>query len=555
VRRRTGGQVVVDQLLVHGVELAFCVPGESYLPLLDALYDARDRVRLLACRHEGGAAVAAEAYGKLTGRPGVCLVTRGPGASNAAVGLHTAAQDSTPMVLLVGQVRRGHQGREAFQEVDVAAMFGHTTKWAAEVREPARIPELVARAFHVAASGRPGPVALGLPEDVLGDTVEVADAARYRPAWPHPGAADLARLGELLAAARRPLLLAGGPGWTPAAAADLRAFAEANRLPVACSYRAQDVLDNRSASYAGDLGIAPNPALAERVRGADLLLVAGPRLGEVTTSGYTLVEPPRPRQLLVHVHPGAEELGRVYQPDLAVNAAMVPFAAALRALPPVPNPPWATWAEQARADYLAWSEPPPGGDGGFVDLARVVAHLRGRLPAEAIVCNGAGNFTGWLHRYYRYRAFRSQLGPTSGAMGYAVPAAVAAKALHPDRPVVAVTGDGDFLMSGQELATAVQYHLPIVVLLANNGMYGTIRMHQERAYPGRTIATELVNPDFAALARAFGAYGELVDSSAGFPAAFDRARADGRPALLDLRVDPDAISPTTTLTALRRRAG
>jgi len=544
---RSGGRIVVDQLLANGIDAAFCVPGESFLAVLDALYEAP--VRLLTCRHEAAAANMAVAYGKLTGRPGVCLVTRGPGATQASVGVHTAAQDSAPMLLLVGQVGRGHRGREAFQELDVPAVFGPMAKWAAEAGDPARLPELLARAVHVAVSGRPGPVVLALPEDVLTAETVVADARPARQVAPHPAPGDLARLRELLGGSRRPLVVAGGPGWTEAASAGLRAVAEASRLPVAVSFRSQDVLDNRSASYVGDLGVSANPALAERVRAADLLLAVGPRLGEITTGGYRLLEAPVARQRLVHVHPGAEELGRVYQPDLAVNAAVAPFVAALRSVPPVPGDAWGPWTEAARGNYLAWVRPWPAP--GRLDLGQVMAWLRERLPDDAVMASGAGNYTGWVHRYYQFHRLGTQLAPKSGAMGFGVPAALAAKLVHPGRVVVAVAGDGCFQMSGQELATAVQHRLDVVVLVVNNGMYGTIRMHQERSYPGRVIATDLVNPDFAALARAYGAHGEVVETTAAFPEAFERALAAGRPALLELRVDAEAMSPSVTLSALR----
>jgi acetolactate synthase I/II/III large subunit len=544
---RSGGRIVVDQLLANGIDAAFCVPGESFLAVLDALYEAP--VRLLTCRHEAAAANMAVAYGKLTGRPGVCLVTRGPGATQASVGVHTAAQDSAPMLLLVGQVGRGHRGREAFQELDVPAVFGPMAKWAAEAGDPARLPELLARAVHVAVSGRPGPVVLALPEDVLTAETVVADARPARPVAPHPAPGDLARLRELLGGSRRPLVVAGGSGWTEAASAGLQAVAEASRLPVAVSFRSQDVLDNRSASYVGDLGVGANPALAERVRAADLLLAVGPRLGEITTGGYRLLEAPVARQRLVHVHPGAEELGRVYQPDLAVNAAVAPFVAALRSVPPVPGDAWGPWTEAARGNYLAWVRPWPAP--GRLDLGQVMAWLRERLPDDAVMASGAGNYTGWVHRYYQFHRLGTQLAPKSGAMGFGVPAALAAKLVHPGRVVVAVAGDGCFQMSGQELATAVQHRLDVVVLVVNNGMYGTIRMHQERSYPGRVIATDLVNPDFAALARAYGAHGEVVETTEAFPDAFERALAAGRPALLELRVDAEAMSPSVTLSALR----
>jgi acetolactate synthase-1/2/3 large subunit len=556
--RRSGGQILVDALKIHGVDLAFCVPGESYLAALDALYDARDAIRLVTCRQEGGAANMAEAYGKLTGRPGICFVTRGPGATNASIGVHTALQDSTPMILFVGQVARDQVEREAFQEVDFRRMFGPLAKWVAEIDQAERIPELVSQAFHRAVNGRPGPVVLALPEDMLTDRVAVEDAGPHRAVQAHPGATDMAELRRRLAAAARPFMLLGGGTWTAAAVDDIRAFAEANRLPVGASFRCQDLLDNSHPCYAGDVAIGINPKLQARVAGADLLLVAGARLGEMTTGGYTLVDIPVPRQALIHVHPGADELGRVYQPALAINAGMPQFAAAARALAPIADPPWAGETETAHAEYLAHSA--PIAVPGALQMAEIVAWLRDRLPPEAIITNGAGNYTTWAHRFYRYRRFRTQLAPTSGAMGYGLPAAVAAKAVHPERVVVCFAGDGCFLMNGQELATAVQHDLPIIVLVVNNGMYGTIRMHQEREYPGRTIGTDLANPDFAALARAYGAVGETIEHTVDFAPAFERALASGRPALLELRLDPEAITPRASLSeiraaALRRQAG
>jgi acetolactate synthase-1/2/3 large subunit len=451
----------------------------------------------------------------------------------------------------------------------VPAVVGPMARSAAEADDPARLPELLARAFEVATSGRPGPVVLALPEDVLAGTARVADPRPVRPVAPGVAPAALARLRELLGGARRPLVIAGGPGWSEAAAADLRAVAEASRLPVAASWRSQDVLDNRSASYVGDLGVSTNPALAERVRAADLVIAVGPRLGEITTGGYRLLEAPLPRQRLVHVHPGLAELGRLYQPNLAVNAAVGPFLAAWRSVPPVRGDAWAAWTEAARSNYLAWVRPwptggatqhggaaqpggvPPGS--GWVDLGQALAALRERLPDDAIVASGAGNYSVWVHRFFQFRRHGTQLAPKSGAMGFGLPAALAAKVVHPRRVVVAVAGDGDFLMCGHELATAVQHGLEVVVLVVDNGMYGTIRMHQERAYPGRVIATDLSNPDFAALAEAYGAAGETVTDTGAFPAALDRALEAGRPAVLALRVDPEAIAPGLSLSALRRR--
>ncbi len=548
VNARSGGRVLVDALRIHGVDLAFCVPGESFLDVLDALHDCAD-IRLVTCRHEGGAALMAEAHGKLTGRPGVCFVTRGPGATNASIGVHTAYQDSTPLVLFVGQVERGFAGREAFQEIDARRMFDGMTKWAAQIDDARRIPELVGRAFRLAVSGRPGPVVLALPEDMLCDRVAVADTAPSTAVQAHPGARDLARLRALLENAQRPLMLLGGSGWTKAATLDIRAFAERMELPVACAFRRQDLFDNRHPLYAGDAGIGIDPALARRIRAADLILAVGPRLGEATTSGYTLLEAPSPKQRLVHVFPGAEELGRVYAAELPILAGMPQFAAAARALEPVDAAARRAWAQEARLEHLAATDAQPSP--GALDLVAVVKQLREALPDGAIVTNGAGNFASWLHRYFTYREFGTQLGPTNGAMGYGVPAAVAAKIAYPERAVIAFCGDGDFLMTGQELATAMLHGANAVFLVVNNGMYGTIRMHQERRYPGRVTATDLLNPDFAEYARSFGAWGEAVERTTDFAPALARALAAGRPALIELRVDPEAISPRTTLSALR----
>ena len=544
---RHGGRLLADQLRIHGVDLTFCVPGESYLALLDGLHDSP--IRTITCRNEAGAANMAEAYGKLTGRPGVCMVTRGPGATHASVGVHTAFQDSTPLVLLVGQVASDQEEREAFQEIDYRRMFGPLAKWVAQVDRADRIPELVARAFATACSGRPGPVVLALPEDVLAAEVEAADARPYRAVRPSPSPSDVEQLAALLRSAERPLAILGGGGWTPAATRGIGAFLAANGIPAGAAFRRQDVLDNDAPTYVGDVGIGINPKLAQRVRDADLLLAIGPRLGEMTTSGYTLLEVPTPRQTLVHVHPGAEELGRVYQADLPILAGPEELAAAVEGLRVESR--WEEWRAAARADYEAWREHEPMP--GDLDLGDVIAHLRERVP-DAIVTNGAGNHTVWIHRFWRFHDFPSQLAPTSGAMGYGLPAALAAKAVAPERPVLCFSGDGDFLMLGQELATAVQHDLQVVVLVVDNGMYGTIRMHQERTFPGRVVATDLVNPDFAAYAQAFGAHGENVTRTEDFPAAFERALGSAKPAVLGLRIDPEAITPRTTLSALRQAA-
>jgi acetolactate synthase-1/2/3 large subunit len=494
----------------------------------------------------------ADAYGKLTGRPGIAIVTRGPGATHASVGVHTAFQDSTPLILLVGQVGRDMVDREAFQEVDYRAMFGGLAKWVAQIDRTERVPEYLHRAFTTATSGRPGPVVLALPEDMQTDEVEAEDARPYAPVQAHPGADDLARLRELLADSKRPFAIVGGGGWSEQAAEDFLAFAEANELPVGASFRRQDYVDNASRVYAGHVGIGPDPKLAARVRDADVLLVVGARLGESTTGGYTLVTPGRPHQTLVHVHAAAEELGRVYQPALGIVSGSPQFAAAARALEPVDSSAWRGETEQAHADQLASLQHAAGP--GNLQMGDVMAWLRERLPDDAVLTNGAGNFSVWAHRFYEFRRFGTQLAPTSGAMGYGLPAAVTAKLLHPDRIVVCFAGDGDFLMGGQELATAVQYDLAVVVLVVNNGMYGTIRMHQERHFPGRVVGTDLVNPDFAAYARAFGGHGEVVERTEEFAPAFERAAASGRPAVLELRVDPEAITPRKTLTEIRDAA-
>ena len=549
---RPGGQILVDQLLVHGASHVFGVPGESYLALLDALHERRERLRFVACRQEGGAAMMAEADGKLTRRPGVCVVTRGPGATNASLGVHIAHQDSTPLILLIGQVSRGMMGREAFQEIDFRQMYGPLSKWVAQIEDPARIPEMMARAFAVATAGRPGPVVLALPEDMLFETADVADAPACEAAPAHPGAGAVAKLASLMSAAERPLLVVGGGGWDAATVAAVRAFAERTGVPVVASFRRQDYFDNGHPLFAGYLGLGINPRLARRVREADLLLVLGARLGEVPTNGYALVEVPCPKQTLVHVHADAQELGRVYQAQLAINADPCAMAAALAQLPPIDGGRWSAWAEAANADYRAHSAPTR--TPGALQMSEVMTHLRQTLPADAVVTNGAGNYTVWVHRFYRYRQFGTQLAPTAGSMGYGLPAAVAAKLRFPAREVVAFAGDGCFLMNGQEFATAVQYGANVVCLVVNNRMLGTIRMHQERHFPGRVSATDLVNPDFAAYARAFGGYGEIVERTVAFPAAFERARASGKPAILELRVDPEALTPGQTLSEIRQAA-
>jgi acetolactate synthase I/II/III large subunit len=546
---RTAAEVLVDQLLVHGVQHVFCVPGESYLAVLDAFHDSA--LAVTVCRQEGGAAMMAEAIGKVTGRPGVCFVTRGPGATNASAGIHIARQDSTPLVMFVGQVARDMREREAFQELDYRAVFGSMTKWATEIDDPARVPEIVSRAFHTAANGRPGPVVVAIPEDMLVERVAVADAAPFALIETSPGPAELKKFAEMFSLARSPIMLLGGSRWSQAASDAVGRFAEKHALPVATTFRRAHVFDALNPCYAGDLGIGPNPKLLERIKAADLVILLGGRLGELPSQSYTLFDIPRPQVPFVHIHPGAEELGRVYSPNLAIHATPTAFAAALEHL----ELPRAIkgQAEAAHADYLEWTEKPTE-QPGSVNLGAVMVWLRDNLPADAIICNGAGNYAAWIHRFFRMRRFAQHVAPTAGSMGFGVPAAVAMKRLYPRRPVVCVAGDGDFLMNGQEFATAVQYDLPFTVLIADNGLYGTIRMHQEREYPGRISATELRNPDFVAYARAFGGFGAAVERTEDFPQAFKAAQASGKPAIIRLKIDSEAITPVTTLSKIRAKA-
>jgi acetolactate synthase-1/2/3 large subunit len=561
---RIAGHALVEALVAQGVDTAFGVPGESYLAVLDGFHEHRDRIRFIACRQEGGASFMADAQGKLTGRPGICFVTRGPGATNASIGLHTAFQDSTPMVLFVGQVASEQRDREAFQELDYRQVFGPGTlgmaKWVGEVHDADRLPEYVARAFHTALQGRPGPVVLALPEDMLTTptAAPVLPRAQAAMAWPAPGA--LRELRTMLLEAQRPLLIAGGSGWDAEACNALQRFAENWRLPVACGFRFQDTFDNRHALYAGDVGIGINPKLAARVREADLIVALGVRLGEMTTGAYTLLQAPRPAQKLVHIHAGAEELGRVYAADLLLQSSMACAAKALETLAAPAELPWREWAAAAHADYEANHVAPPVAPLDMAKVIRVIARL---VPADSVMTNGAGNFSGWLHRYYRYPGLqhggRTQLAPTSGAMGYGLPAAVAAALLYPERTVVNIAGDGDFLMTGQELATATGYGAgkakgKLISIVVDNGTYGTIRMHQEREYPGRISGSDLFNPDFAALARAYGFEAALVRDTAAFEPAFAAALERNTPTLLHLKLDSDVSTTRTTLSALREAA-
>lgn len=549
---RTGGQILVDQLKIHGTSHVFCVPGESYLAVLDALHDAD--IRTVVCRQEGGAAYMAEAAGKITGKPGIVMVTRGPGATNASCGIHVASQDSTPLIMFVGQVARDMKEREAFQEIDYKAVFGSMAKWVVEIDRAERIPELVSRAFHVATQGRPGPVVVALPEDMLTDSVETADALPFAPVVTKPGPDDMEALQRRLLAAERPILLAGGSGWSEQGVADLVRFAENFDLPVAVTFRRQMLFPADHPNFAGDLGIGPNPRLLERVKTADLVLLVGGRLSEMPSQSYTLLDIPGDGTKLVHVHPGAEELNKVYRAGLGILATPYAFAAAAADLPKPNAVPWAGAPKAAHADYLAWSDTAKVRTAGDLQMAGVMAHLKEVMPADTVYCNGAGNYATWVHRFWPFRSYASQLAPTSGTMGYGMPAAVAAKALQPGREVIAFAGDGCFMMNGQEFATALQHDLNVIVVVVDNGMYGTIRMHQEREYPGRISATALKNPDFAALARAYGGHGETVRATPEFGPALARARASGKPAIIHCLIDPEAITPARSLTDIRTAA-
>ncbi|MFY8103337.1 MAG: thiamine pyrophosphate-binding protein [Ramlibacter sp.] len=553
------GHLLVECLVAQGVTHAFGVPGESFLAVLDGFHAHRDRIRFIVNRQEGGAAFMAEAAGKLTGRPGVCFVTRGPGATNASIGIHTAFQDSTPMVVFVGDVASDQRDREAFQEVEYQNFFGPSTKGLAKrverIDSAERIPEYVARAFATAMNGRPGPVVVVLPEDMLTQPVQARPLARVEPAeaWSDPGA--LRRLRELLLAARKPFVIAGGGGWTPQAAQALQRFAENWQLPVGNAFRFQDCFDNHHPQYAGDVGIAINPKLAARVRESDLVIAIGPRLGEMTTGGYTLLQAPRPAQTLVHVHASAEELNRVYQADLAIHASMSAAARSLEVLTAPPQLPWGEWTAAAHADYLANLQPQPLP--GAIDMPAVIAAVQKHLPPDAVVTNGAGNFATWMHRFFRHhglaKGFKTQLAPTSGAMGYGVPAGIAAN-LMTGRTAFTIAGDGDFLMNGQELATARQYGGKSIIVLINNGMLGTIRMHQEREYPRNEHATALVNPDFVALARAYGWAGERVERTEQFEPALRAAIARETGTVIEIMLDPEVITTRGTLSAIRENA-
>ncbi len=546
---RSGGQILVDQLRIHEVDTIFCVPGESYLTVIDALHDAQNEIKTVACRQEGGATNMAEAYGKLTGKPGVAMVTRGPGACNGSIGVHTAMQDSTPMVIFIGQVARDQEYREAFQEVDYHQFYGAICKEVVQIDHAERVPELVSQAFHIAASGRPGPVAVSIPEDMQRDMADVADARSFTTVRSEVGPKAMADFRAQLANSERPLMILGGAGWSEKACTDIQAFSEANAVPVAASFRCQDLFDNMHVNYAGELGTSASPQLAERLRASDLLIVLGSRLGEMTTNGYSLVSLPVPRQKLVHVYMDASELGRVYEPDVSIVASMESFAAASRDMKATNTDGRVEWLRQANQDYIDNLKPTL--EMSSVNMHAVMDVLNEKLTADAIITTDAGNFSGWAQRFYRYRKFRSQLGPTSGAMGYAIPAAISARLTAPNRPVVAFVGDGGAMMSGQEIATAMQYGSDPIILVINNNCYGTIRMHQERDYPNRTLATELKNPDFAKWAESFGAYGAIVEKTEDFEAVFEQAMKADRISIIEIRVDLETITTRTTMSNLR----
>ncbi|WP_420549872.1 thiamine pyrophosphate-binding protein [Curvivirga sp.] len=549
---RLGGHILADQLAIQGVDTVFCVPGESYLALLDGLVNHEDNIRVINTRHEGGASNMAEAYGKVTGRPGICMVTRGPGATNASCGLHTAYQDSTPMILFIGQVGRDMKDREAFQEIDYSHMFGQMAKWVAQIDSADRIPEYINRAFHVAMSGRPGPVVLALPEDMLTDYTAATDLkAPARVAQSVPAIEDLSELEGLLQKAKKPFMLVGGPTWTQDAVNNIVAFAEKHNIPTGASLRSQDCFDNTHRCYAGDVAIAVNPKLSKRVKESDLLIVAGPRLGEMTTQGYDLVTIPETAQTLVHVQTGAEELGRVYRPDLGFNCDMPSFAKAIQSISATGDESRAEWCASAHQDYLDRIQPTEVA--GNLNMSKVVRHLSETLPADAIITAGAGNYAVWVHRFFQHKKFRTQVAPTNGAMGYSVPGALGAKAADPKKTVVSFSGDGCFMMLGQELATAIQFDLPVIFIVVNNGFLGTIRMHQERTYPERVMATDLHNPDFVQLGQAYGCHSELVTKTEDFATAFERAEQSGKAALLELRVDPEALTPVQSLSEVREQ--
>jgi len=543
--KMTGGEILVKCLESQNVDRVFCVPGESYLAVLDGLHDSD--IQTVTSRHEGGAAIMAEADGKMTGRPGICMVTRGPGATNASAGVHIAKQDSTPMILFVGQIGRVMKGRESFQEVDYRQTFGDLAKWVEEIDDASRIPEIVAHAYHIAMSGRPGPVVLALPEDMLRDTVDVEPCTYIEVAEPAPTPNTASKFGELLANAKSPIIIAGGSRWSEKAVSELQAFSEKHDVPVGCSFRRQQLFDHTHANYAGDVGLGINPALCKRIEESDCVILLGARFSENPSQNFSLLGMPNPGKTLIHVHPGAEELGRIYTPTLSINATPEAFFDAVNDVPARSNN---GLAVTANAAYHSWTDQMPATP-GEVQMGQVIEHLRHTLPNDAIMTNGAGNYAIWLHRFWRFQKFGTQLAPISGSMGYGLPAAIAGKLRHPERDVVCFAGDGCFQMTGNEFGAACQFGANVITLVVDNGIYGTIRMHQEKHYPERVSATDLVNPDFAALARAYGGHGETVDRTEEFAGAFERARNSGKPAIVHIKVDPEAISPSTTISKLR----
>jgi acetolactate synthase-1/2/3 large subunit len=538
IKMRHGGQILIDQLKIQGVDRVFCIPGESYLPALDGLYESG--IQTIVGRQEGGVAMMAEASGKLTGRPGIAFVTRGPGASNASAGIHIAFQDSTPMILFVGQVDSSHRDREAFQEVDYKKMFSPLAKWVAEIDNIERLPEYISRAFNIALSGRPGPVVLSLPEDTLFAKADIPDAPKANPSKQMVSEEDVNEVIDKLKLAKNPFIIVGGSGWSSEAAENLGKFAKSMGIPVGTSFRCQDYLDNRHPNYVGDVGIGINPALLKRITLADCVLVLNARLGEMTTGGYSMFDIPKPKQYLIHIHPDPNELGSVYQPDIGLvcNSAEFIKKAVNNSKEHQNKSP-----TKERANYQAWQKPltTPGN----VKMEVVIKKLSNILPEETIITNGAGNYNGWLHRYFTYKGWRTQVGSTSGSMGYGLPAAVAAKLIHHDKEVICLSGDGCFQMTMQEFGTACQYGLNIIIIISNNSVYGTIKMHQEKAFPGRPSGTSMVNPNFAELAKSYGGHGEVVLSTDQFSGALERARNSNKPAILDLRTDPKAINPQT----------
>lgn len=547
-----GGQLLVQALATHGVKRVFCVPGESYLPVLDALHDSD--IQTTVCRQEGGAAMMAEAWGKLKGTPGICFVTRGPGATNATAGIHIALQDSSPMILFIGQIGAGIREREAFQEVDYRAFLGSTVKWVAEIDDPARIDEMVARAFHTATSGRPGPVALALPESTLSQMGTPASVMPWTQVETHPGPDELQRFTQMLSESKRPLAIIGGSRWSEQSVLDFQHIAEQWQLPVACSFRRQMLFDHTQPNYAGDVGIGLNPALRERIEQSDLIILLGTRFSEIPSQDYQLLSIPTPRQKLVHVYPGAEELGRVYQATLPIHASPEAFVSRLKTIAaPAQDAGRKARVEDIHNAYVEWSSAVMQTPGD-VQMSHVLHRLAEQLPNDAIITNGAGNYASWIHRFWKFKHYGSQVAPTSGSMGYGLPAAIAAKLAYPSRTVIAMAGDGCFQMTMQEFGTAVQSNAAIIVIVVDNGMYGTIRMHQEKTFPGRVSATTLQNPDFAALAQAYGVLGQTVSSSAEFPKALQLAMQSGTPSLIHIHLDPEAITPATTLEKLRESA-